>query len=75
MQSEIKKIKYTHLGLVGGAPGISGMGGLRPTGLRGEGSERGSSEEGVVLRVGPVESAANGSTDVRLEGMATGDRG
>ncbi len=51
------------------------MGGLRPTGLRGEGSERGRSEEGVVLRVGPVESAANGSTDVRLEGMATGDRG
>ncbi len=35
------------------------------------GSEKGPSVEGVVLRVGPVESAANGSIDVRLSGAAT----
>ncbi len=38
------------------------------------GNEKGPSVEGVVLRVGPVESAANGSIDVRLEGMATDDK-
>ena len=36
------------------------------------GSEKGPSVEGVVLRVGPVESAANGFTDVCLNGTATG---
>ncbi len=35
------------------------------------GSEKGPSLEEVVLRVGPVESAANGSIDVRLSGAAT----
>ena len=37
------------------------------------GSEKGPSVEGVVLVA--VESAANGSIDVCLEGMATWDKG